>query len=807
MSTPTGTRLQTRGAVAEEQTRELNVRTLQVRASTLDEQTRSVEAVLATETPADVMDWRNFKDITEILVIDGARFHSQVPLLNNHNRWDINDQLGSVRGIRKQGDVIIGRLHFAEGLEEAEKAWQLVRQGHADAVSIGYRVDDAGYVDIAAGATAEVNGRTFTAPADSELRVSFAWELKELSVVHIGADPNARIREARRAATTRNKETVMDPFRTYLESIGLRKDATDAEMMTFYRSLGGDQFRAGKEKFDGLSDERRKALGAAPPRSAARAEGDSTTEDDATKADGEGDTTDDTTKADGEGDEETPKPMNGKKAPRTAKRSAPAQPVDADAVRKEERERVRRIQALDEGRSARVTEIVGRGVEQQWSYEQTAAAVLEAERGLLADPVNAGIGAPAGHVRSGDVMPDALSASVLMRGGLSFDQLPVPRSLQGEARRSAQGRLAEQADRYRHYSMLDIVHECLGQRGGRHLSPDDAIREFIGMERARQINHFSQRASTGTFSGIFSTVFDVSLMASYEAYPDTTAGWVQESDNANFQTVDRVLGGKGGGLKKLARGDTAKDDTMGDDTESYKIARYAKKFVLDEQDIIDDRVDLLMQYPREAAEASAQLRPDLVYYILLSNPTLNADSIAIFHSSSHGANLLTGALNIANLEAARAVMAKQTMNGRTLNLNPRFLLCPQDLWGTAMQLLRSTEVRSTLAATSGGIGGQYGTDNYIRDLQLQLRVDNRMGVAGVTDPATGTAQAGTATNWALVGDRNTIEVGYRRGTGRRPVVRSFVLDQGQWGVGWDVNMDIGAKALDYRSMVFSSGAS
>jgi hypothetical protein len=52
----------------------------------------------------------------------------------------------------------------------------------------------------------------------------------------------------------------------------------------------------------------------------------------------------------------------------------------------------------------------------------------------------------------------------------------------------------------------------------------------------------------------------------------------------------------------------------------------------------------------------------------------------------------------------------------------------------------------------------------------------------------------------------TIEVGYRRGTGRAPTIRSFVLDKGQWGLGWDINFDIGAKALDYRGMYFDPGA-
>jgi hypothetical protein len=39
-----------------------------------------------------------------------------------------------------------------------------------------------------------------------------------------------------------------------------------------------------------------------------------------------------------------------------------------------------------------------------------------------------------------------------------------------------------------------------------------------------------------------------------------------------------------------------------------------------------------------------------------------------------------------------------------------------------------------------------------------------------------------------------------------PQVRRFDLDRGQWGVGWDVSLDIGGAAVDYRSVYFAAGA-
>jgi len=107
-------------------------------------------------------------------------------------------------------------------------------------------------------------------------------------------------------------------------------------------------------------------------------------------------------------------------------------------------------------------------------------------------------------------------------------------------------------------------------------------------------------------------------------------------------------------------------------------------------------------------------------------------------------------------------------------------------------LINSSEVR--------GMSAQQGTRNPVQDENLTLVSDSRLS-NGVTDPATETAQTGSATDWYVASSMgHTIEVAYLRGTGRAPQVRRKVLDDGEWGVSFDVKMDIGAKALDYLAM-------
>jgi hypothetical protein len=189
------------------------------------------------------------------------------------------------------------------------------------------------------------------------------------------------------------------------------------------------------------------------------------------------------------------------------------------------------------------------------------------------------------------------------------------------------------------------------------------------------------------------------------------------------------------------------------------------------------------------------LEDDLVYALLLSNPTMNEDAIALFDLSGHG-NLLSTALDETNLAAAAAVMAKQRLNGKHLNIRPKHLLVPQELAHAGHKLTESSEILQV-----GATDGVYGTANVLRRYGLQVVTESRLGVAGVVDPRTGTHYAGSATNWFLAAARRTIRKEYLSGTGRRPEVRSFVLNQGSWGMGFDIKFDFGAHIADWRGLL------
>lgn len=157
--------------------------------TTYREDDRSVEFVLSTEAPATVFDPERFDFVDEVLLQDGmvTPSNGQVPLIDSHDRATVTNILGSVRGFRREGGQSIGRAFFARDQKSYDSA-QKVRDGHIDAVSVGYAVEDA--VWVPEGERTVVNGREYQGP----LKVSKRWHLREVSLVAVGADQFAKVR-------------------------------------------------------------------------------------------------------------------------------------------------------------------------------------------------------------------------------------------------------------------------------------------------------------------------------------------------------------------------------------------------------------------------------------------------------------------------------------------------------------------------------------------------------------------------------------------------------------------------------------
>ena len=154
----------------------------------IDPTVRTIGAVIATENPVLVYDRINRRIVAEVLVAAGAQLFSWVPLLNSHQTWDLEYNLGSVLNAARQGQTIRASLSFANS-PEVEPVWSRVRDGHLRAVSVGGRRVE--FTDIEPGQSATVAGRRWIASPKYPLRVTHKWILRETSVVIFGADGGA----------------------------------------------------------------------------------------------------------------------------------------------------------------------------------------------------------------------------------------------------------------------------------------------------------------------------------------------------------------------------------------------------------------------------------------------------------------------------------------------------------------------------------------------------------------------------------------------------------------------------------------
>ena len=360
-----------------------------------------------------------------------------------------------------------------------------------------------------------------------------------------------------------------------------------------------------------------------------------------------------------------------------------------------------------------------------------------------------------------------LAAALLRRAGLEH------RAFSTRHNEQLQNLIFERAGGYEHHSLPDICAEILRIEG----LPQECNRR----ETTRTA------FSTASAGSVFTAVANASLIEGFITAPDSTADWVVTAEAESFKPFERHVVNIGG-LKKHARGATAESmEFEAGLRETYRIARYTGQAGIDEQDIEDDRLHALTELPRAMGAAARELRVDLVCAILLANKPLDVDAVDLFHADHN--NLDSGggsALSATSLGTGVQRIAAQRLLARALNLGARYLIVPANLHVAARVVLRTID----------------------RDdrQNLLLRSDDRIGVGGIADPVDGTKYVGTSTNWWLATSaQRTIEIATLRDTGALPSIREYMLKHGQYGIGWDVKYDIGAKALDFRGLYRSAG--
>ena len=216
-----------------------------------DEASRSVSAILTTETPVLMPDFERWEMNDESLLMSGFKGirggGSDMPFLNSHNRASADDVIGTTDSLVIEGDALAGRNIFSS---TEEKLYTKAKEGHIRANSIGYRVLQTTY--IPAGETAIVGGKSFTASEARALRIATSWEVHENSLTPIGADTRAGHRSKSPIVpfvpptpTPSQKDAPMDP-KTQAKALGAPESAlvSDETARTWIADYQAQQQRA-----------------------------------------------------------------------------------------------------------------------------------------------------------------------------------------------------------------------------------------------------------------------------------------------------------------------------------------------------------------------------------------------------------------------------------------------------------------------------------------------------------------------------------------------------------------------------------
>lgn len=244
-------------------------------------------------------------------------------------------------------------------------------------------------------------------------------------------------------------------------------------------------------------------------------------------------------------------------------------------------------------------------------------------------------------------------------------------------------------------------------RGG--VAPKDPANEFRGMRLSAMAEICLTRAginprsygdewlmvkaaithTTSDFPVLLENVLNKTLLDAYAVAPDTWRRWCAVGSVSDFRPYKRLRMGSFGNLDALLEGGEYKHKAIPDSTaESVGIDTKANTVTLSRKAIINDDLGGFIRLGQMLARSAARSIEADAYALLVSNPTLDGDSTALFHAN-HG-NLATGgsaaAITMTSLDAARSAMKVQKdRNGNDyIGINEPFIvLCPVAKAGAA----------------------------------------------------------------------------------------------------------------------------
>jgi hypothetical protein len=201
----------------------------------------------------------------------------------------------------------------------------------------------------------------------------------------------------------------------------------------------------------------------------------------------------------------------------------------------------------------------------------------------------------------------------------------------------------------------------------------------------------ANEVTTGVLNQALLNSMTKRLVRDYRGQDQTWKKFCEVVPVQNFKSQDRVRLHDFASLSTVAEGAAYSNLAWDDSRETYAPAKRGNLVVVTREAILNDDLRAITRIPQKLARAAHITINEFVYGLFTTNPVMN-DGSKVFDDgvqATHG-NRGTTALSDAALRAAVVAMMKQTDSaGKRLNLKPRYLLVPADLYFTALTIVNS----------------------------------------------------------------------------------------------------------------------
>lgn len=383
-------------------------------------------------------------------------------------------------------------------------------------------------------------------------------------------------------------------------------------------------------------------------------------------------------------------------------------------------------------------------------------------------------GAPVGSRMigsEGDDFRQAAADAMLMRTGV-------------EVQNPARG-----AEEMRGFSLRDMAIECLARDGvGTTTSLLRMSKDDLFNTVCRQFFN-----PTAAFPAILDNAIRKNIVQLYQTVPTTFQLWTTKGSVSDFKpTKDHsyLAGGAGDFLRVGENGELKADKPSTELLPQRQIDTYGRQFSMSRQAFINDDIGFITEIPGLYATSAKRTINKQVYKILVDNPAV-FDGVALF-DNAHNNLIATGAAP--SVDTLQAIMLKLLSQkdpfGDSIMVEPEYLIVPVGYGFKMSQLLETALIDVT------GIGSH--TANALYNYRNKLKV--------VEEGALNVLAAGGAIPWFAVGNKNyakSLQVDYLNGQETPTIRRSEV--PGQLGFVWDIWLDWGITAVDFRGIAKNPG--